>query len=182
MRPHFTPHLPTRQPFFPHSEGKRTPFAPAPPGATRCAKRHGCTARFIAASIEHLFDASRRSIVVFMRTTTASLPSAPPRAERPHLRLVPSRATCRPAPVHQRLAALLSGLLSGFVLAALAAVWGGGSPRVALIVAAACAVFLAGVLAYARAVTVRAQRARRHRAARVPESDAVTSTQLARAA
>lgn len=118
-----------------------------------------------------------------MRTVTASLPCAATPSGRPHLSLVRPSVTRRAAPAHQRLAALLSGLSSGFVLAALAAVWGGGSPRTALAVAASCALGLAGVLVYARVVTVRARRARRSRSRpRRTTNDEVTRSQLARAA
>ena len=100
-----------------------------------------------------------------------------PSAGRPHLLLVPAPVPPR-APGRQRLAALLAGLTSGFVLAAFAAVLGGGSPAAALTAAAILGVALAAVLARCRAVARRARRRRvvvRSRATTVP-------TRIARAA
>ncbi len=83
-----------------------------------------------------------------------------PSARRPHLLLVPPPAPRPPAPARQRLAALLAGLISGFVLAALATVLGGGNPTGALTIAVGLGVLLAAVLVRCRAMARRAQRRR----------------------
>lgn len=91
--------------------------------------------------------------------------AAPARAARPHLVLVATPATARAVPGRHRLAALLAGLASGFVLAAFATVLGGGNPAGSLLVAAICGALLGAVLVRARVVTVRSRRRRRRRAA-----------------
>jgi hypothetical protein len=80
------------------------------------------------------------------------------------------------APTRQGLAALLAGLASGFVLAALAAVLGGGSPVDALTVAAALGVVLAAVLVRCRAM---ARRARRRRVAAAWAGSTTAPTRIA---
>lgn len=83
---------------------------------------------------------------------------------RPRLVLVPMSTPHPPASSSHRLAALLAGLVSGFVLAALATVLGGGDPAGSLAVAAGFGVALTGVLIHARRATVlRRRRARARR-------------------
>ena len=108
-----------------------------------------------------MFDRGSRSIVVPMRTASAVAPLAGPRTRRPHLVLVTPPPSDRPATRHERLAALLAGLLTGFLLAALAAVAGGGSAAGALTTSAGIGLLLGIVLIRARVVTVRARRRRR---------------------
>lgn len=130
-------------------------------------------------SSEHLFDGCFGSIVVAMRTSSAALPATvTPSARRPHLLLVPPPARRRPAPARQRLATLLAGLISGFVLAALAAVLGGGSPTGPLTIAIGLGVVLVAVLVRCRAVARRARRRRISMQARATGSP----TRVARAA
>lgn len=86
--------------------------------------------------------------------------------QRPRLVLVPTSTPRPPAPARDRLAALLAGLVCGFVLAALATIVGGGDPAGSLTVAAGFGVALLAVLIHARRVTVRRRRrARSHRTA-----------------
>jgi hypothetical protein len=126
-----------------------------------------------------LFDGRFGSIVVAMRTSPAALPvTVTPSARRPHLLLVPPPAPRPPAPGRQRLAALLAGLISGFVLAALAALLGGGSPTGALTIAVGLGVVLAAVLVRCRAVA----RRQRHRRAATRSRAAGSPTRVARAA
>ena len=114
-----------------------------------------------------------------MRTSSAALPATvTPSARRPHLLLVPPPAPRPPAPARQRLAALLAGLISGFVLAALAALLGGGSPTGALTIAAGLGVLLAAVLVRCRAMARRA----RHRRASTRARATGSPTRIARAA
>jgi hypothetical protein len=121
------------------------------------------------------------SNVVGMRNASAvAHPIAPP-AERPRLVVVPEMAPPTPAPVRQRFAALLAGLICGFVLAALAAVVGGGNPRASLGIAATLGVALIAVLVHARRVTVRNRRRARTRRTR-HQGGTVVSLDAARAA
>ena len=120
------------------------------------------------------------SNVVGMRNASAvALPIAP-HVERPHLALVPEMAPRTPTPARQRFAALLAGLICGFVLAALAAVAGGGSPSASLGIAATLGVALVTVLVHARRVTVRKRRRARARQTRMNAT--VISLDAARAA
>ena len=135
-----------------------------------CRLRNALPARHVALQpvIEHLFDRLFVSIVLVMRTASAfdiDVP-APAPAARPHLRLVSEPAPAAPTPTsgRQQLAALLAGLSSGFVLAALATTLGGGNPGGSLLVALVCGTLLGLVLVRARVVTVRARRRRRQRA------------------
>ena len=103
-----------------------------------------------------------------MRNASAVAHTVAPPNERPCLALVPvpHPSPQPPAPARQRLAALLAGLICGFVLAALAAVAGGGSPGTSLAIAATLGVMLGAILAHARRVTVlnrRRARVRRRR-------------------
>ncbi len=177
-------------PTLPHTSPQNNPVPPvlwarAPirtrrsPGATSRAKHGHCTVRFIASLIEHLFDRDFGSTVIGMTTATAFHPAAPPRPVRPHLTLVAPPAPRPLAPRRKRLAALLAGLTSGFLLAALAAVWGGGSPSSALVATQACALALGLVLVHARIVTVRTRRQHRRRQRAATQ---VTTELLARAA
>ena len=116
-----------------------------------------------------------------MRNASAvAHPIAPP-AERPRLVVVPEIAPPTPAPARQRFAALLAGLMCGFVLAALAAVAGGGNPRASLGIAATLGVALIAVLVHARRVTVRNRRRARTRRTR-HQGGTVISLDAARAA
>jgi hypothetical protein len=116
-----------------------------------------------------------------MRNASAVAHFAAPYIERPRLVLVSEPAPRAPAPARERLAALLAGLICGFVLAALAAVLGGGSPATSLGIAATLGVALCVVLVHARRVTIRARKQRR--ASRSPHHGAVVfSLDAARAA
>jgi hypothetical protein len=129
-----------------------------------------------------LFARRIASIVVSMRTASAfEIPADIP-PTRPRLVVVADPEPARPVPGRQRLAALLAGLSSGFVLAALATALGGGDPAASLMVAAAAGVLLAAVLVRARVLAVRARRRRAARAraalraaARVPASGAAAA-------
>lgn len=116
-----------------------------------------------------------------MRNASAVAHPIAPRAERPRLVVVPEMAPPTPAPARQRFAALLAGLICGFVLAALAAVVGGGNPRASLGIAATLCVALIVVLVHARRVTVRNRRRARTRRTR-HEGGNVISLDAARAA
>lgn len=121
------------------------------------------------------------SNVVGMRNASAGAhPIAPP-AEGPRLVLVPAMAPRTPAPARQRIAALLAGLICGFVLAALAATVGGGNPRASLAIAAALGVALIMVLVHARRVTIRDRRWARTRRTQHQDGTAI-SLDTARAA
>jgi hypothetical protein len=109
--------------------------------------------------------------------TRAAIPPA-----RPRLAVVPDPAPVAPAPRRVRLAALLAGLSSGFVLAALAAATGGGDPGGALALAAASGTLLALVLAWSRHRVVRERRARRPRPVTAPADDAPASPRMLHAA
>ncbi len=98
-----------------------------------------------------------------MRNASAVAHPVAHTSKRPHLVLVCHRAPDTPAPLRQRVAALLAGLICGFVLAALAAIVGGGSPGASLGIAASLGTVLVGVLAHARRVTVRTRRLARAR-------------------
>lgn len=130
---------------------------------------------------EHLFAIDFRSNVRAMRNASAVAHAVAPPSERPRLTLVPDPAPRPPAPARQRLAALLAGLICGFVLAAAAAVAGGGSPAAALAVAGLLAAALAAVLVHARRVTVRNRRRARARHCE-PAGATVISLDAARAA
>jgi peptidoglycan/LPS O-acetylase OafA/YrhL len=116
-----------------------------------------------------------------MRNASAVAHPIAPQIERPRLVLVPEPAQRRPAPARQRLAALLAGLICGFVLAALAAVAGGGSPVASLGIAATLGVALVPVLVHARRMTVRDRRRARARRPQ-PTDGTVISLDAARAA
>jgi hypothetical protein len=116
-----------------------------------------------------------------MRNASAVAHPIAPQIERPRLVLVPAPALRNPAPPRQRLAALLAGLICGFVLAALAAAVGGGSPVASLGIAAMLGGALVLVLAHARRVTVRSRRRARARRPR-PAAGTVISLDAARAA
>ncbi len=91
---------------------------------------------------------------------------------RRHLTLVEPLPEATAPPRSAALGALLAGLSSGFVLAALAALFGGGSPAAALAMAAICLIAMAGALGQARRVTVRRRadrRAARRRTATAPQ-------------
>lgn len=94
---------------------------------------------------------------------------------------MPDRASRTPAPGRHRLAALLAGLVCGFLLAAFAAVVGGAGPGAPLGIAATLALALVTVLTHARRVTVRDRRAARARHAG-DEGATVISLDTARAA
>lgn len=129
-----------------------------------------------------MFATDFRSNVVGMRNASAvAHPIAPP-VERPRLVLVPEMAPRTPAPARQRFAALLAGLVCGFVLAALAAVVGGGSPSASLDIAATLGVTLIVVLVHARRTTVRDRRRTRARQTRRHQDGTVISFDAARAA
>ncbi len=113
-----------------------------------------------------------------MRNAHASKDSFAPALRRPALTLVGQTAHRRPAPARQRLASLLAGLICGFVLAALAAVVGGGSPGGSLAIAAVLGGVLVIVLAHARRVTVRTRRAHRTQCARAVASRSATVVSL----
>ncbi len=98
-----------------------------------------------------------------MRNASAVAHPVAPTLERPRLVLVCHRAPGTPAPPRQRIAALLAGLICGFVLAALAAIVGGGSPSAPLGIAVSLGTVLVAVLAHARRVTARTRRLARAR-------------------
>ena len=100
-----------------------------------------------------------------MRNASAVAHPVAPTLKRPRLVLVPDRAPRTPAPARQRIAALLAGLICGFVLAALAAIVGGGSPSGSLGIAVSLGLVLVAVLAHARRITVRNRRLARARRA-----------------
>ena len=105
-----------------------------------------------------MFDGDFVSNVLFMRNASAVAHPAAPHIERQPLSLVPDMAPRTPAPARQRFAALLAGLICGFVLAALAAAAGGGSPTASLGIAATLGGALIVVLVHARRVAVRNRR------------------------
>ena len=117
-----------------------------------------------------------------MRNASAVAHSVTPSTPRPRLVLVPTSTPRPPAPARQRLAALLAGLICGFVLAALAAVTGGGSPAAALAIAALLGLALGLVLIHARRVTVQERRLAQTRARVATPHSNVISIETARAA
>lgn len=122
------------------------------------------------------------STVPGMRNAYAVAHPVAPHVERPHLVLVSERAPRAPAPARQRFAALLAGLTCGFVLAALAAVAGGGSPGASLGIAAILGVALIVVLAHARRMTILNRRRTRARRRALRLDGTVISLDAARAA
>lgn len=92
-----------------------------------------------------------------------------------HLTLVQAAAEPVRPPRSAAMGALLAGLASGFVMAALAATLGGGNPTLALAMAAVCASGMALALVAARRATVRRRAIRgRHTHQRRPTMDVPT--------